>query len=104
MEKPDFSPIFPGNVDSAMKAPNYIIQIDAREAYKRIGVHVDASPIGAQCVESLRNQLQKLVTQDLLIASLKDATKHRKPRSGRMPTPPSALGTNTGEEGCRHEA
>ena len=71
-----------------MKAPNYIIQIDAREAYKRIGVHLDDSPIGTQCVEALLKLLLRKITEELLIESLTDASKRRKPRrSGKGGAP-----------------
>jgi hypothetical protein len=67
-----------------MKTQHHIIEIDAHAVYKKIGVNLDESPIGDQCVDSLRQQLNRLITTELLIASLRDAAKHKKERPGKQ--------------------
>lgn len=64
----------------------YIIEIDAHEAYKKLGIDLRISPIADQCVQSLRQQLIERINTDLIITALADATKAHKPRRSRKPS------------------
>lgn len=65
-----------------MKAPNKI-EIDAQAAFIKIGVDLRISPIAEQCVESLRQQLTRCITPQLVVAALADAARAGKSRRGR---------------------
>lgn len=65
-----------------MKAPNKI-EIDAQAAFIKIGVDLRISPIAEQCVESLRQQLMRCITPQLVVAALADAARAGKSRRGR---------------------
>jgi hypothetical protein len=67
-----------------MTTQHHKIEIDAHAAFRKIGVNLDDSPIGGQCVDSLRQHLTRLITTELLIASLSDAAKHKKARRSKQ--------------------
>lgn len=85
-----------------MKTQHQTIEIDARAAFKRIGVNLDDSPIAGQCVDCLHELLNRLITTDLLIASLSGAAKHKKARRSKQGAVPSQVEPKTG--GATHEA
>lgn len=65
-----------------MKAPNKI-EIDAQAAFIKLGVDLRISPIAEQCVESLRHQITRCITPQLVVAALADAARAGKSRRGR---------------------
>jgi len=85
-----------------MKTQHQTIEIDARAAFKRIGVNLDDSPIAGQCVDCLHELLNRLITTDLLIASLSGAANHKKARRSKQGAVPSQVEPKTG--GATHEA
>ena len=86
-----------------MQAQHHKIEIDAHAAFRKIGVNLDDSPIGGQCVDSLRQQLNRLITTELLIASLRDAAKHKKERRYKQNTAAPQVEPKTGGP-THHEA
>lgn len=79
----------------------YIIEIDAHEAYKKLGIDLRISPIADQCVQSLRQHLIERIDTDLIITALADATKARRQRRSRKPSGKSGEPT---KEGRSHES
>jgi hypothetical protein len=86
-----------------MKTRHHKIEIDALAAFRKIGVNLDDSPIGGRCVDSLRQQLNRLITTELLIASLRDAAKHKKERPGKQNPVAQQVEPKTGGP-AHHEA
>ena len=78
-----------------MKAPNHKIEIDAQAAFVILGVDLRISPIADQCVESLRQQLTRCITPQLVVAALADAARAGKSRRGPKKSVASG-GTETG--------
>jgi hypothetical protein len=73
---------FIGFALGAMKAPKYKIEIDAQEAFKKLGVDLTISPLAEKCLESLRRRLERLITTGLLVDALGDAAHAGKSRRG----------------------
>lgn len=87
-----------------MKTTKHIIEIDAREAFMKIGLRLDESPIGAECVQSLKSYLNRSLTIDVVIGCLSDVTKKSiRPRRGKKTTEKTVAETPTGGA-TRHEA
>ncbi len=87
-----------------MKATKHIIEIDAREAFNKIGLKLDESPIGTECLQSLKSYLMGLLTIDVVIGCLSDVTKKSiRPRRGKKTSEKPAAETSTGGE-TRREA
>ena len=80
---------------------NYIIEVDALEAFLKLGVDLRISPIADQCVHSLRQRLIERIDTDLIITALADATKARRSRRGRKSSGGSGEPT---KEGRNHES
>ncbi|MEI6607554.1 MAG: hypothetical protein WCP35_19780 [Verrucomicrobiota bacterium] len=99
----DFSINLDRLVSYAMQAQHHKIEIDAHAAFRKIGINLDGSPIGAQCVDSLRKHLTRLITTELLIASLRDASKMTRTRRGK-PSPVAPQGEPQTEGGTSHES
>ncbi len=80
-----------------MKTTKHIIEIDAREAFNKIGLKLDECPIGTECVQSLKSYLTRSLTMDVVISCLSDVTKKtiRPPREKKA-SGNSALETPTG--------
>lgn len=77
-----------------MKTQPHIVEIDALAAFKKIGIHLQDSPIGAQCVEAFKAKLIASITTDLLLQSMMDANKRQK-----KSTPGSRKSDSTSEAG-----
>lgn len=91
--------LFHGGRTSVMKT--YIIEIDAHEAYKKLGIDLRISPIADQCVQSLRQHLIERINTDLIITALADATKAGRSRRSRKP---SGKPGEPNKEGHSHES
>ena len=73
-----------------MKTHPYTIEIDAQAAYKQIGVNLEQSPIGADCVVALQDRLLKMITASLLLQGMMDAAKRPKSKRGQHKPEPAA--------------
>jgi len=81
-----------------MKRQSQIVEIDALAAFKKIGVHLEDSPIGSQCAEAFKAQLLAAITTELLLQSIMDANKRPKKfnRGCRKSDSASEIGTEEG--------
>lgn len=81
-----------------MKTQPHTVEIDALAAFKKIGVHLEDSPIGAQCVAAFKAKLIASITTDLLLQSMMDANKRPKKstRGSRKSDSASETGTEEG--------
>lgn len=61
----------------------HIIEIDAHEAFLKIGVDLRVSPITAQSVDALQKHIKKCITPEMVVAALADAARAGKKRRGR---------------------
>lgn len=87
-----------------MKTHQYIIQIDAQEAYRQIGVTLADSAIGRESAKCLGERLFKSITNQLLAECMVDATKKQKVKSAVRKSEAPAVGeTKTGGSNS-HEA
>jgi len=85
-----------------MKTQHHTIVIDAQAAFQTIGVNLDDSPIGGQCLEALKVRLIKSITSELLLQSMMDAAKRPKAMRGQR-KPDSQVEPKTGGP-THHEA
>jgi hypothetical protein len=81
-----------------MKNTPHIIEIDAQEAYKSIGVDLRINPFADQCVAALREHLNKCLTSQLLVAALSEAAAPKKRRrSSNASTKKTPTGSQANE-------
>ncbi len=81
-----------------MKTTSHSIVIDAKAAFKRIGLDLDVCPIGPECVQELQTRIKEHITMQLLADALvcaatgKRKRKRKSSKQSGSPTEPQTGG------------